>query len=455
MSFREQSPSSYGAQIIQVEAVKSSDSIESSGVISSVERARRKLAEAHGTFYQMLVDEYLSGRPEEVRRERLASNLLMLPLPVRDLYREGLMRLEEEIKTNARNISYIEKDQVIPTLLLSRMDEVEIDDGQKDEVLKKAETSVRLVQPLPGVAILEVEPDFFLLLKKVGLVRKRAHAIYSKARKRDEIGFMLVQGDGIFRLSDEGVRRHELSHMILDFLRRGEFLRKPETTSGFSKKVSDNRIEAFYMFRDEAVAYLVDPRRFESVDQSYLVHSKNSRMLKLAGDTRDFASLCMKAASETTESDSFIYAALTSRNFEDFKQKFLAFVPKREKIKGNLFAYMMRMSGRGERVMGVIADFWRQSEIVASQDSLKDYCSETLNGLDNHVDLIDQLSRLEKFLTNLGLAMPFWGQLFFQHQERIRRMVTANYDVNSSARRELLTSVTLTVRSNKAPTTTT
>ncbi len=188
-------------------------------------------------------------------------------------------------------------------------------------------------------------------------------------------------------------RRHEMSHMIWDFV--GNF-RRP------SDEQTPQRREAFDHFRDELIAYIATYSDFDHVSPAHLVYTKNWRIRNLAKDSRDFASLCMGYHGDNGRL-SFAWAAATSRNFADLAQRFSDFTIKGKPLDWFFLGFMLDIYRRRNASAGVIADFLRRQQVPLNTEDLVDLIATDLVG---YKDLGTRLAAIDDFAQAVGIELP-------------------------------------------------
>jgi hypothetical protein len=188
----------------------------------------------------------------------------------------------------------------------------------------------KFVELSPGVAIIQVEKDFFRLLKEHGIVPAEGHAVNFGSDNRGEPSFLMVQRmsleksltENSLQAKEKSSVRHEFHHFIWNFLqRRGDYLREVAESSPELAK-------AFRHFRDEIVAYIVEGRGVSDVESELLTYTEDSTILKIASDARDFATICIEVARQKgIDPQNFLYASMSSRNFAELKDNFAILAP--------------------------------------------------------------------------------------------------------------------------------
>ncbi len=296
-------------------------------VDSSVE-AKRKIAAKTGEFYNALIDSYLEVKTSEEQRERTGALIESLPGPMKKLYDEGLRRFQEELMENHALLEQHRGDEV-RYLLGAVMTSKGMSTEEMEQIFQQI-NKAKFIEPSPGVAIIQVEKDFFRLLKEYGIVHTEAHAVNFGSDNRGEPSFLVIQRLSLERSMAEekgqakGNRfiRHEFHHFIWNFLqRRGDYLRKVVESS-------PKRTKAFRFFRDEIAAYIIEGRNIGSVEPELLVYTEDKKILRTATDARDFAAICIDVARRKgIGPQNFLYACMSSRNFAEFKNIFATLTP--------------------------------------------------------------------------------------------------------------------------------
>lgn len=366
---------------------------------ASVE-AHRRIAGENGKFYNSLIDTYLEARTPEDQQTRVTHLVDNLPGAMKKLYSEGLNKFQEELRANHKLLEQHRGDEV--RYLFSS---VMSSDGKRAEEIEgilEHSDRARFVEPSPGVAVIEVEKDFFRSLREMGLFHADGHAVAFASDNRGEPSFLVVQRMSLeksllednSRTAKDSTIRHEFQHFIWNFLeRRGDFLRKVgEKTPELAK--------AFENFRDEVGAYIIEGSRLGNIEADLLVYSSDDEILTTATDARDLAVLCIEIArNKGVNSQTFLYGSMTSRNFAELKDKFTELVP----IEGildqasvaSLYVAWVRNDAAGSK----LPEFLERKKATVSLSVLTEYGVRRLVApeLTSIGQLYSELDKLKKF----------------------------------------------------------
>ena len=291
-------------------------------------KAKRKIATETGRFYNSLMDLYLDVSTPDEQHAQAEALIEGLPGSMRKLYREGFGRFQEELRENHALLEQHRGDEVL-YLIGAFMASQGISADKMEEVFKEI-GKAKFIEPSLGIAIIQAEKDFFQLLKEQGVVHAEGHAVNIGADNRGEPSFFMIQRLHLEEsmAEDNGLAkenrsvRHEFHHFVWNFLqRRGDYLREVEESS-------PGMTMAFRHFRDEVAAYTIAGRSLERINPELLTYTDDSEILKTATDARDFATICVEVARQKgVDSQDFLYASMTSRNFTELKDTFATLTP--------------------------------------------------------------------------------------------------------------------------------
>lgn len=293
-----------------------------------------QLASANGEFYNSLLDVYLSKGNGEVKTHQLETAVNRLPPHARSLYKKGIQSFEAELVENHALLGQ-HRGEEIQYLVSCVMRSEEKPAEEITEVLDHiTPDKAKFVEPIPGVAIIQVEKDLYAYLQKAGIVPGEAHAVNYASSTRDEPSFMILQRltlqKGLHEeeaspAQDSSVR-HEFHHFVWNFLKRAKFIREP-------LEVPQERSNAFASFRDELSAYIIEGRELLYIDPYAMVYTDNRQIQEVANNVKLLAYVCIQLAKKLgVDRSIFLYPTMTSRSFRDLKDKFLELVPLEEQV---------------------------------------------------------------------------------------------------------------------------
>lgn len=302
---------------------------ESEGVVASSLEAKRKIAAETGKFYNSLIDSYLEVKTLEEQQEQTGALIEGLPGPMKKLYGEGLSRFQKELTENHTLLEQHRGDEVgylLGATMAAKGKSTE-EMGQIFQQIDKA----KFIEPSPGIAIIQVEKDFFRLLEEHGIVSAKSH--YSTIiNYRGGPSFLVIQRLSLEKSMAEDneqaevnrAMRHEIHHFIWNFLQRGGHYLRAVAES------SPEQTKAFSNFRDEVAAYIIQDfvGGVGMIEPELLTYTENGEILKIATDARDFATFCVKVARQNgVDPQNFLYASMSSRNFAELKDTFATLTP--------------------------------------------------------------------------------------------------------------------------------
>ncbi|VVB51273.1 Uncharacterised protein [uncultured archaeon] len=271
-----------------------------------------RLGRLHGEFYLGILDTVLSDAPPEGKQAQIRQQIGSVPAPMRTVYSEGFSRLTERMGENASIIRAHQGGEA--AFLLGYLARAQ---GKTEDDVAQIMAGISMAsyhEPYPGVPVVEVKtPLYEGTLAKIGVVPPSAPHI-AVIGDEGEPSFLLMRQDLINRPANRSSVKHELHHLMWEFLDRSGFLRQvneesPERAAGFSR------------FRSEFAAYIISEEDMMDKSPKVLVYSDDPEVLSLAVQTRDYAGLCMKMARRKgIPPTDFMYAAVSSRSFEELRQ---------------------------------------------------------------------------------------------------------------------------------------
>jgi hypothetical protein len=275
-----------------------------------------------------------------------------------------------------------------------------------EEIFKQIDKA-KFIEPLPGVAIIEAEKDFFRLLKEHGIVHAEGHAVNFSSDNRGEPSFLIIQRLSLEKsmAEDNGKAeakrslRHELHHFIWNFLqRRGDFLRESaESTPELTK--------AFRHFRDEVAAYIIEGRDVGGVEPELLTYTEDREILKLATDTQDFATICIEVAKQKgVDPQNFLYACMSSRNFKELKDSFSDLTPI-DKIDQDGVAALYSAWARNCRAAPKVVELLERKKLTISANLIEEYGLSRMTSSDvtSMGGIFSELENIKRFARAVNL----------------------------------------------------
>ena len=452
----------------------------------------RALARAHGQFYNQVIDVYLEAggtlQDKEAKIERLIDNLPgVVNTSFRAGYRKALVGLNQSLQKNHDLLEdfrrggvdalmtqivrvsedndhpadkLIEGFRPIKEFLYERFSQLDRKDrdaiyflsntilrfhsgtfeekkvllegvikfylSHKSDEVKPAE----LVESTQGVFVMELEEDFYDFLVAQGIIfPSTAIALLGQSEKG--VSFMYtqkayVQGSTLEKMA----KRHEFHHLLWNFLGHNDFLRK--------NNIVDKEVgHAFERYRDEISAYLLDGANFRGGGHG-MTYSDNPRIIEMAGNVGDYLDLMVRAGGIVGISRfDFIYSVMTSRNFDELKQKIADVFDVNAISHEILVVLLMSQNGNPYKIL---PEFLQSHGVILSNSDLEEGVLKYVNSqkigslsrLDNLLERADQLSR------SLGLRSPSafirtkvlssqWNQLPRASVEQILTLPTIMY----------------------------
>lgn len=281
----------------------------------------RQTAKAMGSVYNRLLDHYLST-DNKSRADSINSFLLSSPPSLRGLYKKGVTVLQNQLTEN-HNMVKGNEGQEAQYLMGIIVDQSKKTDEEKQNI-KSQLTPDRIMatEHEPGVYTLQADRGLYNYLVDEEITIPSAACVYL-GHGENQPSFMLLKVLSLDKkelekeipfMEDKQVR-HEFHHLVWHFLKRGNIIPKANEPAPEMNK-------AFEHFRDEMVAYIIQDKRFDDINYYDLTYSDNEDVKKVAAETKSFAEICF-ALNEHSGEDrhAFIYPAMTSRNFPEFKEK--------------------------------------------------------------------------------------------------------------------------------------
>jgi len=373
-------------------------------VDSSVE-AKRKIAAETGRFYNSLIDSYLEGKTPKEQQKQTDALIKKLPGAMKKLYEEGLSRFQEELTNNHALLEQHRGDET-RYLLGAVMTSKGLSSEEMEQIFQQIDKT-KYIEPSPGVAIIQVEKDFFRLLKEHGIVYAEGHAVNFGSDNRDEPSFLMIQrlsleksmAEDSGQAKDNRSVRHEFHHFIWNFLqRRGDFLREAaESTPELTK--------AFRYFRDEVAAYIVEGRNIGSVESELLTYTEDMEILKIAADARDFATICIEFARQKgVDPQNFLYASMSSRNFTELKNTFAALTPL-EKVDLQSIAGLYSAWFNNYRAAPKVAELLERKELKVPANLIEEFGLSRMVSANTHSmgKIFSELENLKRFAETVNI----------------------------------------------------
>lgn len=304
---------------------------------SASAEARRKMAEAAGKFYDGFLSTLLDPGTEEEKFRKVYQTVDSLPHHMRRLYAKGVDWFEEELEWNTLLLSRVRGHEAEALLksAISRNFEgkpnLEVADKIQSqlEIVTQHLQAVRYFEPTEGILIIEAPPAIFDLVKsKLPFDATSAVGIYFNRGERFlEPTFIVLDQQHIAKISEwgrEAISRHELHHLVWDYL----------TETGFARPVKEKtpeRAKAFASFRNELAAYV--NQGLDTVadlgNEAFIYKSDDQEIQDETTLTRQFAALCAEVTAKSSNYDSsiFLYPIMTSENFGDLRKRMAEMVP--------------------------------------------------------------------------------------------------------------------------------
>jgi hypothetical protein len=287
------------------------------------------LARANGEFYNALITTYLSRGDVRAAEQQARAGLVLLPGPIRPLYEKGLQGFNAELSSNHALFEQNRGAEVGYALRCV----MESNKSPQEQITRVLSTitgdKARFIEPVPGVAIIQVDHEIYYYLQQEKLVPVGAHAVHFGSDNSGEPSFMIVQRLNLEKgldhqdqsPQDNVSARHEFHHFIWNFLQRAKFIRGvKEETPEMSK--------AFSFFRNELCAYIVENRPLTQINPSDMVYTQDQAIQAKALDAKSLSYVCLELAKvKGIDPATFLYPAMTSRSFDELKKKFLELTP--------------------------------------------------------------------------------------------------------------------------------
>lgn len=288
-----------------------------------------RLAHEAGRFYNSFIKIYLDPGISDSKTDAVSKLVETLPGPMRTLFKKGATQFQDELNANHQLLQSHSESEV-EFLLRSHLPKNKSAHEQEQIMSRVTPESFKLVEPTPGIAVIEAKKDLFRFLIDQGYIgggelgiSDRAGAVFFAGDTRNEPSFMLVPN---LDTEDETQRevsrfenprvRHEFQHFIWHFLQRTDFARKPENPLSDLGK-------AFSHFRSEIGSYLVERRPdFGTIEPKMLVYTKDEVILKRATQARNLISFCLQFSKvQGVDSLDFLYATMSARNFDELESQ--------------------------------------------------------------------------------------------------------------------------------------
>ncbi len=360
----------------------------------------RNIAEKTGEFYNGLIDAYLTVQTSEELQQAIDILINGLPESLKKNYQEGLNIFQEELRENHALLEQHRGDEVrylLGAVLASKNKNPE----EIEKIFKQINDNAKFIEPAPGVAMIQVEKKFFQLLKEHDIVPGEGHAINFGSDNRGEPSFLIVQRLSLEKSMAEDTElakrnnsvRHEFHHFIWNFLER---------TDNYLRKVlesSPEQAKAFSYFRNEVAAYIIEGRRVGSIEPEFLTYTDDDEIVTIATDTRDFVTICIDVVQQLgIDSQIFLYASMSSRNFAELKDAFTLLTPL-ENVDQQSVAALYTTWSRNYRALSKIIDLLERKNIVISASIIEEFGLSRMMSFDTTSmgGIFYEIKKLQKF----------------------------------------------------------
>ncbi len=291
-----------------------------------VSNAVFQMAQEHGAIYNRFIDICLSKRPSAVTQSAIEQLFEQAPRDLAGLYNYALGHFQEELEYNHALLETHRGDE--PSYLLQQVinDEKITDDGI---VANIPGDPLRYTEPIPGLAIVQVEHEQFDYLVERGVTGGDGDAVTLKAPSRQLPSFMIVRRRRLLRgIDEEGVNssqvptvRHEFHHFLWNFLERGGVVPEPQESS-----VERNR--AMESVREELVAYILEGDSFVHTSAWDISYAKDRDLLSEISAVPQLVAAGKRVlAAKNIDPSVYVYPIMTSRSFKELIFKIEAFTP--------------------------------------------------------------------------------------------------------------------------------
>lgn len=353
------------------------------------------LAQANGYFYNGLLDIYLSNdKDKQTKVTQLIENL---PPHMRHLYAEGIRRFQEQLVLNNTLMEPF-RGQEVAHLLSKVMEGSAMPDEIKTEVLEQATPDkIRFVEPSPGVFLLQADHNFYYYLTRKGITSFDSSGIAMLGNADNEPSFMITRSPDLTSedtslVAEKTSVRHEFHHIIWHFLDKSGFLRKAD-------EATPELSTAFEHFRSELSAYNIEGRSVNEIDPYAMVYTKGSLIQQQATRTKSLAYICTELAKiKGIDRSIFLYPVMTSSNFAELANKYVALTPlnKDIDIESANFLYSL-WTPRGGTISESIFELLGRKNAHIDLETMKQVAIHRLSAIN-----IDNLGSFQYFADNLG-----------------------------------------------------
>ncbi|MDP2104235.1 MAG: hypothetical protein Q8K26_04925 [Candidatus Gracilibacteria bacterium] len=379
-------------------------------------RAAMKTAELYNHLIDVCLGQNTSG-PGEISTSHMGQ-----------MFKTGYAKFQRGLELNEQLLSANKGNQVV-NLLSSWLDAKEVDPETRNDVVACSKGSI-LHKPLTGVPIIQADDTLFSCLVHHKIIKCDTGAIHSSDKYGNaHPSFIIIMPDNSTfgeatsntrATTLDDIKRHEVSHFLWSFLQSGEeFFRR-------SDEADDDMKEAFESFRNEMVAYIISKNKVQGLGSQSTVYTLPSQFLNPEGvlqskiayaadETQEFAGICVDIARGLgIDSQVFIYAVMSSRNFSHCKDQFARLVPIERMDNMSIDAIYATWNENNSKFTETIREFLTHKGISISSKNIEDYFIyriENKTSIRIFRDIFSEFEKVKRFAGAMEQGVPDEGIL--------------------------------------------
>lgn len=281
--------------------------------VTESERRELELAQINGDFYIQFIELVLEELPADELNRRVDLLLDSMPPHFRRLYKKAKEKLIAELDFQ-RDWVEQNRETAVKQLLDMSMPFNPGADEQKQIVTEKTVATAELWEPLQGIPVIVIPAETYDEWKRLGGVFVNGAAVAFTGEEREEISFLLLRKGRMIEVTSANQLMHEFHHLIWHFLSRAGFLRSPDMGDDVKNK-------AFYHFRDEILAYIIQYREDVTLDfvgPEELVYSEDDVLLETAYQTKEKLQAIIRLAKVCgVPMESLLYPIAKAQNLDE------------------------------------------------------------------------------------------------------------------------------------------
>lgn len=292
----------------------------------------KKLASETGKFYNDFLDILIKSKSISNQQKSIEKLINSLPIHMQKLYKKGVENFFDQVRENHKILEKHKNEE--NKFLMKEFVRQKITNIKKDDLVKRFDDFYT------ELSTLEQDSEYFEIIPGIPVLKIRKEIFDTFYGSEKYSGELIITPELIFFVTTKNFdyyldMKHELNHLIFNFLKRSCYLRQEKQLD----------IYGFERFREEIVGYILSERfkdgdfvlniLLQAPEKFYgvLVGTKNKDILKKIRTISIFISkLIITGHTLNIKMYDFIYPCLISRNFEELLNNCKRLIPKDEHI---------------------------------------------------------------------------------------------------------------------------